>query len=181
MSKVITFSRNFPAYHPKKGKPTYFVEKVLNDLTEINGVWNHSIYALVDLNKSNEKITEDFFITILFNYHTLDSKGHTIREGERWKVGDKFSPRVWSGKPYYSKQIIIAADIEIKKIWTFEVDENGVPSLNGKYIGSKLEKEIARNDGLSKEDFIDWLIMPSFKSGKPFKGQVICWDERIEY
>lgn len=27
MSKVITFSRTFPAYHPRKGEPTYFVEK----------------------------------------------------------------------------------------------------------------------------------------------------------
>lgn len=28
MSKVITFSRVFPAYHPKKGQPTYFIEKI---------------------------------------------------------------------------------------------------------------------------------------------------------
>jgi hypothetical protein len=29
MSKVLTFSRVFPSYHPKAGHPTYFVEKML--------------------------------------------------------------------------------------------------------------------------------------------------------
>lgn len=41
------------------------------------------------------------------------------------KVGDKFSPRVWSGKPYRSKMITIAPDIEVKQIWDFERDEDG--------------------------------------------------------
>lgn len=30
MSRVITFSRTYPSYHPKAGQPTYFVEKVMN-------------------------------------------------------------------------------------------------------------------------------------------------------
>lgn len=45
------------------------------------------------------------------------SKEHTIRKGKRWKVGDKFSPRIWSGKPYKSKQIILAPDTEIKQVF----------------------------------------------------------------
>lgn len=182
MARVITFSRQFPASHPKKGQPTHFVEQVWNSLMSINKQFDYSVYSLINLNKGKEKIAEMIFDTILYNYNELlGCKGHTIREGERWKVGDKFSPRVWSGKPYFSKQITIAANIEIKKIWTFEVDENGVPSLEGHYISTKMERGIARNDGLSKEDFIDWLIMPSFKSGKPFKGQVLCWNDTIEY
>ena len=32
MARIITFSRTFPAYHPKAGEPTYFVEMILNDL-----------------------------------------------------------------------------------------------------------------------------------------------------
>jgi hypothetical protein len=28
MSRVLTFSRVFPAYHPKAGQPTGFVEKI---------------------------------------------------------------------------------------------------------------------------------------------------------
>lgn len=34
MAKVITFSRQFPSYHPKAGQPTYFVEKVLRSVCE---------------------------------------------------------------------------------------------------------------------------------------------------
>ena len=108
MSRVITFSRVFPAYHPKKGQPTYFVEKVLQSLkvqayalpTNVVPIISHEI--------------------LLHNY---SPKHHTIRSGNRWKVGNKFSPRVWSGKPYNSKQIIIAPDIEIKKIWDVKVEK----------------------------------------------------------
>ncbi|MGL4598529.1 MAG: hypothetical protein ACRCYO_13510 [Bacteroidia bacterium] len=34
MAKVITFSRVFPAHHPKKGQPTHFVEKVWANLVD---------------------------------------------------------------------------------------------------------------------------------------------------
>ena len=107
MSKVITFSRNFPSYHPKKGAPTYFVEKVLKSIDEKHqlNVWNRS-----DLSFINQwALTE------------CKPKHHTIRAGNRWKVGDKFSPRVWSDKPYKSKQITIAPDIEIKQIYLFAI------------------------------------------------------------
>jgi hypothetical protein len=36
MSKVIMFSRVFPAYHEKAGQPTYFVEKLLKELADKN-------------------------------------------------------------------------------------------------------------------------------------------------
>jgi hypothetical protein len=36
MAKVITFSRFFPAYHPRKGEPTYFVEKIWAHLISDN-------------------------------------------------------------------------------------------------------------------------------------------------
>lgn len=78
MSKVITFSRTFPAYHPKAGQPTYFVEKF----------WE-SIY----LEKSD---SEWLSACKRFNFNVglhgiYSPKHHTIRAGKRWKVGDKFS------------------------------------------------------------------------------------------
>ncbi|WP_316851174.1 hypothetical protein [Pedobacter agri] len=175
MARVITFSRHFPASHSKKGQPTHFVEKLSK------GFPDYSADDFVALPIQPGKGLFDLIVLAIDIWKELQPKYHTIREGDRWKVGDMFSPRVWSGKPYASKQITIAPDIEIKKIWTFEVDENGVPSLNGHYISTKMERDIARNDGLSKEDFIDWLIMPSFKSGKPFRGQILCWNDKIEY
>lgn len=161
MSKVIMFSTVFPAYHQRKGDSTYFVEKIFAGLADIVPEW---------------KMPDDF---ILWNFHIYYNckfpKFHTIRAGNRWKVGDKFSPRIWSGKPYRTKQVIIAPDIEIKKVWTF--------ISNGDYffIGHKqidiTSSDIPQNDGLSSDDFLSWF--PVQNKIKEF--QIICWNESIQY
>lgn len=147
MSRVITFSKTFPAYHPKAGQPTHFVEKL----------WKcFGINAL-----------EDF-----------TPKCHTIRAGHRWKVGDKFSPRVWSGKPYRSPQIIFSKDIEIKKVWDFEIkptEKYARYYVNGKEMVCTDFAKLAMNDGLDPGDFEDWFQY------KAMQGQIICWDENISY
>ncbi len=166
--RVITFSRFFPTYHPRKGEETFFVEKILN------GVAEKMPSGIVDLNllKNEVKgIINDFVLLCSSD----DIKSHTIRAGNRWKVGDYFSPRVWSGKPYASKQIEIAPPIEIKKIWTFEVKGKDY-ILEGNKDCDWIE--IAKNDGLSDDDFEYWFMTGK---GKPFKGQIICWNESIEY
>ncbi len=170
MSKVMTFSRYFPAYHPRKGEPTYFVEQIWNSLNELK----------LPVPK-NKDLPHDFMWSILplSNY---GAKHHTIRAGNRWKVGDKFSPRVWSGKPYNSKQIIIAPDIEIKKVWDVNFRIKG--SINFRIVNHRYHfdhekmKLLAKNDGLSYRDFMDW-----FCNGKEwgFSGQIICWNENINY
>lgn len=103
--RVITFSRYFPKGHPRQGDETFFVEQILNEVLPpmINGI--------VDVNglgKDIRPLVNDFVLL-----HGEDKKVHTIRVGNRWKVGDKFSPRVWSGLPYRSKQIEFAPTIEI--------------------------------------------------------------------
>jgi len=165
MSRVIIFSRNFPAYHPRKGEPTYFVEKILIGLGAKNIFHN-----IQDLDQ----------LQIL----TAEVKGHTIRKGNRWKVGDKFSPRVWSGKPYASKQIIIAPDIEVKKVWDIYMVWGGYNF----FISTKgQDKPIsvdmaAKNDGLVTEDFINWFcVTKKSRKGGNFSGQIICWNENINY
>lgn len=166
--RVITFSRFFPSKHPRKGEPTYFVEKIWND------------------------IQDSFFDQLpQLNLDPMieDKKGHTIRAGNRWKVGDFFSPRVWSGLPYRSKQIQFAPLIEIKKVWNFVITphkENGYSiHINKNYVAdwkfktaNIMLKEVAKNDGLSKEDFIAWF---DCVKNPHFIGQVICWNEKINY
>lgn len=156
MSRVITFSRYFPAHHPKAGQPTFFVEKILRSR------------QLIDLS----------FLDIFIDINAFDNstpKHHTIRAGKRWKVGDKFSPRIWSGNPYRSKMIIIAPDIEVKKIWDFDCDIKGVFYLNGKAL-DVTSSDLPMNDGLSDNDLLDW-----FPVGNPFSGQIICWNDKINY
>ena len=163
MAKVITFSRTFPVYHPKAGQPTYFVEKFYNSLFSRNN--------LMDYPKGLE-----------INESILEMKNHTIRAGERWKKGEYFSPRVWSGKPYNTPQIILAKDTLITDVYSFDISKHAVIYLNrkpiyefcGEYTG--LIKTVAKNDGLEPNELLDW-----FKYPKEFKGQVICWNKNALY
>ena len=178
MSKVITFSRTYPSYHPKAGQPTYFVEKVQGSL----------YHQRVDLSA----YLKDPDMFMRNNWFDKTPKHHTVRAGHRWKAGDWFSPRVWSGKPYRSKMIQFAPDIQVKKTWDFEmkmVRVNGQLDLHG-FVnrnlidGPKRPALIAANDGLELQDFTDWFCKKGqkFIVGLPiFDGQIIAWNESIEY
>lgn len=160
--KVITFSTQFPTTHPRKGVKTFFPEQILSSLG-------------IGVKQVNEE-----FRPYLNDFALLDGlkKVHTIRAGNRWKVREYFSPRIWTGQPYKSKQLQFAPPIQIKKIWTFRVDDNGI-WLDDMLWQSPYDA-IARNDGLDNQDFIDWLIKP-YSDKNPFEGQVICWDGKIYY
>lgn len=175
--RVITFSTKFPSFHPRAGQPTQFVEKIILSLI---GIGHISIGRAAEIGKEFGMDSINSIYELRKN--RLPEKHHTIRAGNRWKVGDKFSPRIWTGLPYRSKQKEFVHPIEIVKTWKFEVDENGVPSLDNFYISNDgTEEEIATNDGLSMEDFSEWIIMPCFRKGKQFTGQIICWNEEITY
>jgi len=165
MAKVITFSTVFPKGHPKQGLKTLFVEKI------------HSSFDEKDETKTfvDRDLIEHFNFA---HYRDCNPKHHTIRAGKRWKQGDKFSPRIWSGKPYNSPMIRIGNDTEIKKIFNIEIYETSEVMINGKFFcsfGSEKWHELAKNDGLSSEDMRNWF------SKLPFKGQIICWNENINY
>lgn len=174
MSKVLVFSRVFPSYHPLKGAQTYFVEKLYSSflLPNIPGIKKNIPLS------SKMSLSDDYF----------EPKHHTIRAGNRWKAGDKFSPRVWSGKPYSSKQITIYDDVEIKKVFDFKIEAGGhnvLVRINGRAFYEENERFttetealriLAQNDGLSIGEIKKW-----FKWPKPFDGQIICWNDKIEY
>lgn len=190
MSKVLTFSRVFPSYHPKAGQPTHFVEKIWQSL---GGPTHEHAMAFAER-------PGDYTSSIAWGYRMVDGiKHHTIRAGQHWKVGDWFRPVVWgndvnpkSGRsgPYHSKQITFAPDIQVKKTWDFEMDACGVCSIAkpGEQqiytfdYSEDMDDHIAANDGLSPEDFYWWFSRsPEFKKKEGFEGQIICWNENIEY
>lgn len=178
MSKVITFSRLFPAYHSRNGEQTFFVEKILNWFWDQPENEYHNVTDMIfDLNGDKMAYYQAEEFNQEFNNDIRSSKVHTIRSGKRFKVGDKFSPRVWSGKPYQSKQITIAPDIEIKKVWDIEIlPTNEILLGNIKCcFGSEYAAILAAHDGLSPRDFQNWF------SKLPFSGQIICWNESINY
>ena len=200
MSRVLPFSRTFPAYHPKAGQDTYFVEKILFSLPDFKdtamGIFNGNeeyLELLFRLNPDFEKadirrfwrsLNSGWFLETPDN-EELVGKHHTIRDGNRWKAGDWFSPRVWSGKPCNSKQIIIAPDIQVKKEWRVEINfrQNSpvmfVPDVQTRHIDMDLMDKIAVNDGLDPQDFFGWFLFD--KKADPFRGQIICWSPSVEY
>lgn len=190
MSRITTFSRTFPGYHPKSGEPTFFVEKIYNwlPMTDYEDLPEYLMHLNPHINALR---IEDFCESLECKGETYNwPKYHTIRAGHRWKEGDVFSPRIWSGNPYRSPQIQFAPDIEIKKVWDFNVvkpPKNAAVHLNNKvisvynedkneFIGEKTLRQISANDGLAFDDFLHWFKFPS-----PFDGQIIAWDENVNY
>ena len=166
--RILTFSRTFPAYHAKRGEPTHFVEKIWKYLYDLPGIsWGVGEYQ--------QRHDTHFGPEQVISVHDFAPKLHTIRQGHRWKAGDMFSPRVWSGKPYNSKQIEIAPPMEVKRVWAFEIIE-GRWRLSNDEIDAVDLNTIAENDGLTLRDFYEWFRWP-----KEFSGQIISWSEKLKY
>jgi hypothetical protein len=174
--KVLTCSRFFPKGHPKAGQPTHFVEKIEACLADIITGWEMSkTFTIHDW--------EPYYNCVL-------PKGHTIRAGNRWKVGDMASLRVWSDKPYRSKQSEFA-QVEVKKVWSFVIRPVKVGGeviiygfIDDKLVTPEQAVRLANNDGLLLEDFESWFVPEGtrFVIGIPiFTGQIICWNENIVY
>lgn len=154
------FARTFPATHPRKGEPTYFVEKIRAAL--VNDTWD--IY---------DELKRDFSIEM---YLSCDPKFHTIRFGRHWKVGDRFVPKIWTGAPYRSKTLAFGPPIEVKKVWDIRIGEGGFV-CEGELLTCDLST-LAENDGLTLDDFWAWMN-PDTDGYR--EAQIICWSDEIEY
>jgi len=173
--RVLTFATSFPSTHPRKGEPTYFVEKILNSINHKYEVSAYEVDKLLGFS-----LLDQFGIKLLPKHHTIRADR---KDGKKWKAGDYFSPRVWSGRPRVSKQIVIAPPIKVEKVWdiniypTYDVWINDETLLR---IGSEDWETLATNDGLNGKDLTDWFI-PNPKKFKGFSGQIICWNNEINY
>lgn len=167
MATVRTFSTAFPKGHLRAGEPTYFVEKI----------WECIGLPSVEYTKH---LPDQYINFLRRDSETIWPKGHTIRGSKFFKKGNYFSPRIWSGVPYNSKQIAIAPDVLIHNAWDFKIDKWGSIYINKKHYA--YYGDICKNDGLSPIDFRSWFKMPDDDAWmKPFAGQIICWDENISY
>lgn len=180
MAKVITVSEKFPSSHPKAGKRTYFVEQI----------WGSLFNQGIDL-KRYIKCPETFMSN---NWFDKSPKHHTVRLGRRWKTGDMASIRTWGtdtnpksnrSGPYHSKQIIIADNIEVT-VTNIIISCVGWSAMSAMKLTDKpgkltliSSKNIAKNDGLSFEDFEAW-FNPKGKR-QEIEAQIICWNKDIKY
>lgn len=180
MGRVIIFSQFFPKEHYKCGEKTFFIEQILNGFgVEYNSVdylsklyWLNRDKLADPTHPLTEKMVKDFWKKNLIQKHP-GRKGHTIRAGNRFEVGDWFSPRCWIGLPYQSPQLIFWHDSKVFEQYEFK--RTSLFYLKGQQI-SDIEtiERIATNDGLKRQEFYGWF-------NKPMEGQIICFDENIKY
>jgi len=177
MTKVRTFQRSFSKGHPKEFQPTFFVEKILNSIkVDYQSEWYyHRLMDFNTVNLSKGKLTyrdlESFWQSLK---PCTESKHHTIRSGFHFKQNMNLSPRVWSGKPYDSPQIIFWRDIEIKRTQEFYRDASGNWLIDKSVIDEATRHQLAANDGLTHDDMAAWF-------NKEIHGQIICWSDKVSY
>lgn len=125
---VLIVSRTFPKGHNKEGEQTFFVDKISN----------------------GEKIH-----TIRSNYPLWKKRIKEVQEGKA-----VLSLRYWSEKPYRSKQVEFArldkdSGIGVQEIYFINKNIYCPDLCSDRFLKSNIE-EIAKNDGLSIEDFKEW-------------------------
>ena len=134
-------SRNFPTTHPRKGEPTQFEAKIQ--------------FALHN-NKFWQKLH-----TIRANYPLWEKRMKEVKAGRA--VIELF---YWENKPYRSKQVVFAVLDKDSGCGVQELDmsiflSHSMGFVNFKeltFSGSKEFdiKTLAKNDGLSLDDFKAW-------------------------
>lgn len=163
---VITLSERFPATHPRKGEPTYFKEKLHNAL-----LWEKGENVGYALNPSYAVPQGQPQIkphTIRANYRLWAFRFAKINTGQAC-----LSVRVWSGKPYASRQIEIARltkedGIGLQALEFLEFDPAFKPGIwiAGKTYSQSQKLILAKNDGLTFEDWNAWFFGKK-KNGEP--------------
>jgi hypothetical protein len=134
---VLTVSRVFPATHKRKGEPTLFQSYILNTLI-------------------NDPVHQKKSHTIRANYELWAKRIKEVQEGKAI-----LSIRYWSGKPYNSKQVEICqldkdSGIGVQELSFIENDIQRPGIWGEKYVVLAKISEVAKNDGLSLDDFKDW-------------------------
>lgn len=91
-------------------------------------------------------------------------------------------PKMWTGKPYRSKQRNITDEpLEVVSTWDFTVykDRWMTLYLDGREFiwGSPTTMDLAHYDGLKADDFFLWF----HELEQDFDGQIICWHEDVKY
>ncbi len=161
---VTMVSPAFLKGHPRAGEPTLFIEKIWSGLLQVDD----ELYTdyLTGEARPDDMHPADY-------YRDFEPKYHTVRSRYRFKDGDSILLKAWTGKPYRSKQIVIAPRIEVK-VFGFTIVTPDRAYVNEKQISTDTLKLIAKNDGLAYQDFIHWF-------SKPLDGQIICWNPKIKY
>lgn len=159
----LSVSRIFPTTHPRNGDSTGFREKIYNAIFEKEGDWStapgpvsHYVF------EPDFSIREQKLHTIRSNYELWAKRMAEVQEGKA--VIELF---FWSGSPYNSKhdnskQVVFAtldkdSACGVQIISDFgEITAIARNSFNDTKAPIVRLEDIAKNDGLSLEDFKTW-------------------------
>ncbi|MBR1525068.1 MAG: hypothetical protein IJ640_00210 [Prevotella sp.] len=165
----LTLSQVFPSTHYKKGEPTYFKCKLYNAGVLISQPLEYDMPA-------NSKEPNFKYHTIRANYGYWRKRFEKIDRGEAC-----LSIRMWSGKPYRSKMIEIARltkedgiglqklmySDDVDMVGEYSIVEDGWELFGIKGDTKVYNKQLAKNDGLSYEDWNAWFNNPNYDLSKP--------------
>lgn len=156
---ILTLSSTFPATHKRKGESTYFKEKIVNQKVSYGVLTDNESVSISDFCKEYGVGTK--IHTIRANYELWAKRIEQVQNGEAI-----LSIRYWSDKPYKSKQVEICqlgenAGVGIQEISIYP-DLMGITNVwndgDERYLEahSVYIAELAKNDGLSLDDFKEW-------------------------
>ena len=102
-------------------------------------------------------------------------KTSTIRQKRKRpiKPGDGLSLRCWTGKPYRSKQSVIAL-VRCTRVATIRID-SGTMQVDGKWLDRYQIEQVAWKDGFSNATQLRIYLTDAY--GLPFEGELIEWEE----
>lgn len=126
---VITLSDAFPVSHPRKGEPTGFAAKI--GKTKLHTV------------RANLALWEQRILEV--------QRGNAI-----------LSVRRWTGRPYASRQEVITELGDANGVGIQRIDFDSTNGTTSPFDSFKIDgkpgdsRELARNDGLSHDDFLAW-------------------------
>ena len=145
MKKIKTYnimlSKVFPVTHKRAGEPTFFSQKV--QAAKYPTVFPNEVPKLH---------------TIRANCYLWEKRIAEVQVGKA-----EICLRQWTGKPYRSKTVVLmrlTADdgVGIQKLNFGWRGDKQVPVIEGWYMDGKhgSKQELAKNDGLSLEDWQEW-------------------------
>jgi hypothetical protein len=151
---VLSVSQRFPTTHKKKGEPTGFVPKIYMNKT----IGNLDIdYLGEDEKRIIQEATKSYWMfvkrhTIRGNYDLWKKRIAKVEKGEAI-----ISIRIWSDKPYKSKQIEVfqLSNKNGVGIQQIQLSKEMLKNPNSLFYSHTLN-EVALNDGLDYKDFYDW-------------------------
>ena len=99
-------------------------------------------------------------------------KRSTIRRRAHAKPGQPLSLRVWSGKPYRSKQRLLC-EVNCTAVMSVTIARSGI-IMNGLSLSGMAVEELARRDGFTSwSALLEWF---NGVHGLPFSGEIIFWN-----